>query len=248
MYKVLWATCNLGAENPWDYGNYYAWGETKAYGEEDASNAHNYAYGNTFKKTDYSYDTYKWATNSDWTSISKYSFADNQREAMWYGNTGNYVGLPLDGNKAHNRLDAEDDAATTNWGHSWRIPDSYDIGRLIFHCYWVSVNSYKGNNVRGYVVYAAKCKNDEGLWNRPSIETYSKSTDAHIFLPAAGYRQNDILYCAGVNGNYWSSVLSAQYSDLAIQIEFLGNSTFPNNNNHRRSHGQSVRPVRVVRN
>ncbi|MBR3064700.1 MAG: hypothetical protein IKG90_03500, partial [Bacteroidales bacterium] len=25
---LKWATCNIGAENPWDYGDYYAWGET----------------------------------------------------------------------------------------------------------------------------------------------------------------------------------------------------------------------------
>ena len=25
--KVYWATCNLGAENPWEYGNFYSWGE-----------------------------------------------------------------------------------------------------------------------------------------------------------------------------------------------------------------------------
>lgn len=24
----LWSTCNLGANNPWEYGDYYAWGET----------------------------------------------------------------------------------------------------------------------------------------------------------------------------------------------------------------------------
>ena len=25
---LLWATCNIGADSPYDYGNYYAWGET----------------------------------------------------------------------------------------------------------------------------------------------------------------------------------------------------------------------------
>ena len=25
----LWATCNVGAANPWNYGDYYAWGETQ---------------------------------------------------------------------------------------------------------------------------------------------------------------------------------------------------------------------------
>lgn len=24
---IKWATCNVGADNPEDYGNYYAWGE-----------------------------------------------------------------------------------------------------------------------------------------------------------------------------------------------------------------------------
>lgn len=27
-YNLKWATCNIGADNPQDYGNYYAWGET----------------------------------------------------------------------------------------------------------------------------------------------------------------------------------------------------------------------------
>lgn len=26
---TLWATCNVGAQNPWEFGNYFAWGETK---------------------------------------------------------------------------------------------------------------------------------------------------------------------------------------------------------------------------
>ncbi len=26
---TLWATCNVGANNPWEYGDYFAWGETK---------------------------------------------------------------------------------------------------------------------------------------------------------------------------------------------------------------------------
>ena len=37
--SVKWATCNIGAKRPSDYGNYYAWGETKTkptYTEEDS--------------------------------------------------------------------------------------------------------------------------------------------------------------------------------------------------------------------
>ena len=28
-FGLLWATCNVGADNPWDYGDYFAWGETQ---------------------------------------------------------------------------------------------------------------------------------------------------------------------------------------------------------------------------
>lgn len=35
---LLWATCNLGATNPEDYGDYYAWGETSAKETYDWSN------------------------------------------------------------------------------------------------------------------------------------------------------------------------------------------------------------------
>ena len=35
---LLWATCNVGADNPWDTGGYFAWGET------------------------YTKDTYNWST------------------------------------------------------------------------------------------------------------------------------------------------------------------------------------------
>ena len=49
---TMWATCNVGADNPEDYGDYYAWGET------------------TTKKT-YSLDTYKYG-NGDYYKLTKY--------------------------------------------------------------------------------------------------------------------------------------------------------------------------------
>lgn len=43
--SVKWATCNIGAENPWEYGDYFAWGETEP--KEEYSMANN----TTFEKT-----------------------------------------------------------------------------------------------------------------------------------------------------------------------------------------------------
>lgn len=41
---TLWATCNIGADNPWDYGDYFAWGEIKI---KDSFSwySYKYAYG-----------------------------------------------------------------------------------------------------------------------------------------------------------------------------------------------------------
>lgn len=36
--SVKWASCNVGAENPWEYGDYYAWGEHEVKNVYDASN------------------------------------------------------------------------------------------------------------------------------------------------------------------------------------------------------------------
>ncbi len=49
---TLWATCNVGAINPEDYGKYFAWGETKT-------------------KSEYNWSTYKYC-NGSYNSLTKY--------------------------------------------------------------------------------------------------------------------------------------------------------------------------------
>ena len=49
---TLWATCNVEAANPEEYGGYYAWGETE-------------------EKSEYSWETYKWCNGSN-NTITKY--------------------------------------------------------------------------------------------------------------------------------------------------------------------------------
>ena len=63
---TLWATCNLGANTPEQYGDYFAWGETAP-------------------KEVYTWETYKWC-NGTWDSLTKYNFqnyygtVDNKKE------------------------------------------------------------------------------------------------------------------------------------------------------------------------
>ncbi len=56
--SVKWATCNVGATTPEEYGNYFAWGETTP-------------------KTTYSWSTYKYC-NGTYDSMTKYGTVDNK--------------------------------------------------------------------------------------------------------------------------------------------------------------------------
>ena len=63
---LKWATCNVGASKPEEYGNHYAWGETST-------------------KEDYSWSTYKWCNGSydkitKYCSNSSYGRVDNKRK------------------------------------------------------------------------------------------------------------------------------------------------------------------------
>lgn len=54
---TLWATCNVGASSPEEYGDYFAWGETEP-------------------KTTYSWNTYKWCNGSAKT-LTKYCISSS---------------------------------------------------------------------------------------------------------------------------------------------------------------------------
>ena len=49
---TLWATCNIGASNPEDYGSYFAWGETTTKSEFSWS-TYNYCNGDVYSLTKY---------------------------------------------------------------------------------------------------------------------------------------------------------------------------------------------------
>ena len=72
---VKWATCNVGATTPEDYGGYYAWGETE-------------------EKSDYNWSTYKWCKGSD-TTVTKYCTDSS------YGTVDNKTVLDPEDDVAH---------------------------------------------------------------------------------------------------------------------------------------------------
>ena len=187
-----WATCNVGATKPEEYGDYYAWGETTT-------------------KSSYSYDNYKWS-NDGYNTFTKYNTSSD------YGTVDNKTVLEL-----------ADDAARANWGGAWRMPTDAEWTELRENCTWTWTIK---NGVNGY-------------------EVKSEANGNSIFLPAAGYRLDDLfgagyrygddLNDAGDVGYYWSSSLYTDYPYLAWGV-FFGSDYVSRYDNFRYC-GQSVRPV-----
>ena len=73
--SVNWATCNVGALKPEDYGDYFAWGEIES-------------------KTDYSWSTYKYC-NGSYTTLTKYNNSSSS------GTVDNKATLDLEDDIAH---------------------------------------------------------------------------------------------------------------------------------------------------
>ena len=176
--SVKWATFNVGATAPEEYGDYFAWGDAEPYYEAGYAQETPQTHWKEGKTDGYSWDNYKWCNGSE-TTLTKYFNNIN------YGNF-NFIDTKT-------TLDLEDDVAHVKWGGSWRMPTSGELDELRNNCTctWYSSGNAEFNGVAGYKVTS-------------NIEGY---TDRFIFLPAAGLRFNSSLHDVGSYGYYWSSSL-----------------------------------------
>ena len=163
--SVKWATCNIGADSPEDYGNYYAWGETETKDEYKASNSATY-------------------------------------------------GVEMDDIAGN----ADYDAATANWGSSWRMPTYDEMKELVDSCTWTWTTE---NDINGCLVTGPNANS--------------------IFLPAAGYRGGTSLYSAGFSCDYWSSTPYGSDPGWAYDLFFNSSTHFVDRSS--RYYGYTVRPV-----
>ncbi len=161
-----------------------------------------FAWGETEPKETYHWSTYKYCNGSDDTQ-TKYCTNSS------YGTVDNKT-----------VLEAEDDAATANWGGDWRMPTKAEQDELRSECTWSWTTL---NGVNGYRV------------------TSKKDTSKSIFLPAAGCRRDSNLSNAGSHGYYWSSSLNSNSPYYAYYLYFYSSNYDWVLSN--RCYGQSVRPV-----
>lgn len=193
-----WATMNVGASSETDYGDFFAWGETTGYSSvyADPMTDHNFSWSNY---------TLCSGTNS---TLTKYNNTSS------YGNVDNKT-----------TLEAAEDAASANWGGSWRMPTEAEFSALLSNTTRTWQTDYKGvSGLKGYL-FTGK-------------DSYSGKS---IFLPAAGYRDGTSLGYQGSRGYYWSSSLNTSNPRNGRGLYFLSGGASTDSSG--RCYGQSVRPV-----
>jgi hypothetical protein len=123
---LKWGTCNVGAEHPWDKGDYFAWGETEPY---------------YFKL-----NPLVWKENKDegyyWSSYS-----DNPS-----GDSTNFIKYGYYEYGLKTLLEPEDDAAAVNWGGTWRMPTYEEWKWMETHCTFTWTDNYEKTGVPGVIV------------------------------------------------------------------------------------------------
>lgn len=175
--SVKWATCNVGASGPSDYGGYYVWGETRT-------------------KSCYEWD-------------NCFDCLDSKGDRWGIYNIGSLVQIvPTSGH----------DAASENWGGTWRMPTISELDELCTKCKWIWTNR---DGHHGYTVIGPNGNS--------------------IFFPAAGYRYGTDSYHVGEYGDYWSNAPYSSFSNYARSLSF--NSGYHGTYLDYRYFSQSVRPV-----
>ena len=135
-YKLYWATTNIGASKPEDFGDYYAWGELEPY--YISQDPLIWKDG----KTGYNWASYKWC-NGDSDKLTKYCPTDES--SYWNGE---------DSPDGKTVLDPEDDVAYVKLGNRWRMPTDAEWTELRTKCTWTWTSDYNGSGISGRLVTA----------------------------------------------------------------------------------------------
>ena len=121
--RTLWATYNVGASLPEQYGDYFAWGETNP---KDKYTMENYKF----------FSGYSPIGPEHYAQLTKYVWDKD------YGKVdGKYV------------LENSDDAAYVKWGSDWHMPTIEQVEELSKYCLiWREDLTVNGKQIIGFVV------------------------------------------------------------------------------------------------
>ncbi len=205
-----WATTNIGAEKPEDFGYYFWWGDTIGYKRE----------------------------NDNWVAIdgssSDFSFegknvpsynedCEDLEEDGWITSQG-VLAPECDTARPHiitkGVLAPEHDAAHVQWGGEWRMPTAQELDDLDEKCDWIwkTVNGVKGYVVRGRGKFASA-----SIFLPPAGRGYGTSLSI-----AHGFYWSSVPNSGSSSGHAWYlSFDSSYHSPHTFYHRFCGQSVRP---------------------
>ena len=201
--SVKWGACNIGASSETGYGNYYAWGEIEP-------------------KVDYSWNSYKFGTES---ASTKYCTNKDHWWRSWYNEDPDYKVV----------LDKEDDVAFVERGGKWRMPTYAEVRELHLNTTkeWVTINGVVGERITSNI-------------NGRSIFL---PAGGYKTLDYTSYPYKTVLENVGTIGGYWTSSMEMEYGDntdnnaVLMGIDAWGDEAQFVYGPGEKSSGQLIRPV-----
>lgn len=225
--SVYWASCNVGAESPEEYGSYFAWGETS---EKDRYYDENYTFydSNTAQYIDIGddiagteYDAATVNLGTDWQMPTKAEFQELIDKCTWEwtqlngingyrvtGTNGNSIFLPAAGG----------------------IIMGYNSFQNQWLYYWTSTQKISSNNLRDAINY---CKQDNTGHISATYKYYGLSIRPVTSNPNAGEapidHSQDYLVTENISSMYvggsYSSYNNLINSGSQLNWRFSNNST-----------------------
>ena len=195
---IKWASFNLGATKPEEYGDYYAWGETEPY--YISLDPLTWKQG---KDAGYDWPSYKWCMGSS-NTITKYCSDENDG----YNGFTDFKTV----------LEDEDDAARMTLRSKWRMPTKDEWIELRNNCSWewTSLNGVNGVKVTG--------SNGESIF-LPAAGAVSNTILPAA--GANGSYWSSSLDSGGTRSAYYLAFASNFVSSYYYFFRFLGNSVRP---------------------
>ena len=197
---TLWATCNIGATKPEEYGDYFAWGETEP---KDSYEWSNYKWGNYYVQgglskyvTDNTYGTIDYKTELEpeddaasanwgptWCTPSQVQQQELYSECSWEwtsmndvngymvtGPNGNTLFLPAAGSY-EGSSNYYEGSTGDYWSRSLRVNLAINSFTLhLYGGYYGSVNLYEETRERGLSVRAVRVSSDDLYIEQQSLD------------------------------------------------------------------------------
>lgn len=215
---LKWAACNLGANTPLEYGDYYAWGAVEPW-----------AMSYDIDKTEIRQISFTWPSSSDipaeyadliykpqmaciWHNDHK-SYDNNNApyyggNSLWKKYVFNNNSQVYPGTSDHDKglyiLESTDDAATYQWGSGWRMPTFWEIDELTQNTTLEHIPNYENTGIDVY-------------------KFTSKINGKYIIMPRAGYINGinpSPLWAAGGRKEFYYWVSTNSYNTSYYNSDF----------------------------